>query len=404
MRMMAQRANAAETKDSANRQRALARPPLLGNQALLRQLSAPRIQAKLEIGPVNDPLEREAEAMASQVMRMPDPARGVGLSLVQVSRKCAACAQDETGAGVQCNYAAPEMEGDEAPAMVHDALRSAGRPLEPSARAFFEPRFGQELGAVRVHDDSAAGTSARSVGAVAYTVGAHVVFGTGQFEPGTASGRHLIAHELAHVVQQTGGAQGGAPISVQRDTTSGTGGTGGTGGVPAAPSAAEGRPLTSAERDVASFIFGPALNLDPIVIKESAVMTVGGYIRTLPDTIYIPPGYKIDLSLLMHELTHCAQYQHGVSRVVTAATAIEAHYDYGGEAGLLEAIKTKKCFDHFNTEQQADIVRDYYLHEAGGGTTYPWSVFIDQVRAQGACIWPATPTTPAPAPPPKGAA
>jgi hypothetical protein len=127
--------------------------------------------------------------------------------------------------------------------------------------------------------------------------------------------------------------------------------------------------------DIASFIFGPALNLDPIVIKESvAAMTVAGYIRTLPDTIYIPPGYKIGPALLMHELTHCVQYQHGVSRVVAAATAIEAHYDYGGEAGLLEAIRTKKCFDHFNTEQQADIVRDYYLRVAGDGTTYPCSV------------------------------
>jgi hypothetical protein len=151
------------------------------------------------------------------------------------------------------------------------------------------------------------------------------------------------------------------------------------------------RPLTSAERDIATFIFGPALNLDPIVIKESAAMSLGGYIRTLPDTIYVPPGFKIDPALLMHELTHCAQYQHGVSRVETAGYAIEAEYDYGGEAGLLDAIKTKKCFDHFNTEQQADIVRDYYNKVVAGGSTYPWSVFIDQVRAQGACIWPSQP-------------
>ena len=122
-------------------------------------------------------------------------------------------------------------------------------------------------------------------------------------------------------------------------------------------------------------------------------MSVGGYVRTLPDTIYVAPGTKdtISTSLLIHELTHCAQYQHGVSVTVTTAHAIWAHYDYGGEQGLLDAIAKKKCFDQFNTEQQADIVRDYYSKVVSGASTYPWSVFIDQVRAQGACIWPSQP-------------
>jgi hypothetical protein len=88
------------------------------------------------------------------------------------------------------------------PPVVHEVLRSPGRPLGPAARAFFEPRFGQDFSGVRVHTDPRAAASAEAVGALAYTVGRHVVFGAGQYAPGTAAGRRLLAHELAHVVQQ----------------------------------------------------------------------------------------------------------------------------------------------------------------------------------------------------------
>ena len=96
-----------------------------------------------------------------------------------------------------------------APPVVHDVLRSSGRPLDPSARAFFEPRFGHHFGEVRVHTDAPAAASARAVGALAYTVGRDVVFGQGQYAPQTPAGRRLLAHELAHVVQQ--GAATAAP-------------------------------------------------------------------------------------------------------------------------------------------------------------------------------------------------
>jgi hypothetical protein len=97
---------------------------------------------------------------------------------------------------------------------VHDVLRSAGQPLDRDTRAFMEPRFGHDFSHVRVHADAAAAESARAVGALAYTVGSHVVFGAGQLAIGTTSGRHLIAHELAHVVEQTGA--GATPVVPQR--------------------------------------------------------------------------------------------------------------------------------------------------------------------------------------------
>ena len=88
---------------------------------------------------------------------------------------------------------------------------SGGQPLPASERSFFEPRFGRNFGEVRVHANAHANEAARNVNALAYTMGHDVVFGEGQYQPGTNPGRSLIAHELAHVVQQ--GAAGTAPPS-----------------------------------------------------------------------------------------------------------------------------------------------------------------------------------------------
>jgi hypothetical protein len=75
-----------------------------------------------------------------------------------------------------------------------------------------EPRFGFDFSPVRVHADEAAARSAEAVGARAYTSGSHIVFGRGQFAPGAPSGRHMIAHELTHVIQQARGPVAGRPI------------------------------------------------------------------------------------------------------------------------------------------------------------------------------------------------
>jgi len=91
-----------------------------------------------------------------------------------------------------------------APPIVHQVLRSPGRPLDAATRAHFEPRFGHDFSRVRIHADGMAGESARSVNALAYTVGPRIVFGAGQYQPRAASGQRLLAHELTHVVQQQG--------------------------------------------------------------------------------------------------------------------------------------------------------------------------------------------------------
>jgi hypothetical protein len=89
------------------------------------------------------------------------------------------------------------------PPIVHDVVRSPGRPLDPATRGFMEPRFGHDFSHVRIHTDSKAAESARTLNARAYTVGNAVVFGSGRFAPSTSAGRLLIAHELSHTIQQS---------------------------------------------------------------------------------------------------------------------------------------------------------------------------------------------------------
>jgi hypothetical protein len=169
------------------------------------------LQAKLVVGSVEDPLEREADRAADQVMRMPDPGPSIGASPRQVSRKCASCEEEEEKTKTLKTKRAPgNADIGEVPSVVHEVLRSPGQPLDRFSRAFFEPRFGRDFGAVRIYADAKANASARSIGALAYTVGSNVVFGPGQYSPQTQQGRHLLAHELAHAVQQGRGRGEGA--------------------------------------------------------------------------------------------------------------------------------------------------------------------------------------------------
>ncbi len=133
--------------------------------------------------------------------------RRVGL----LQRKCA-CGQ-YTIAGDECAECRQKREGTQrtaldsvstnaVPSIVHDVLRSPGQSLDAATRAFMQPRFGHDFSQVRVHTDARAAESTRVVNALGYTVGRDVVFGAGQYEPGTMEGRRLLAHELTHVMQQ----------------------------------------------------------------------------------------------------------------------------------------------------------------------------------------------------------
>ena len=177
--------------------------------ALTRRSLPSTIQPKLAVGPVDDPLEHEADRIADHVIRMPAPVADPAWSPVprQVSRKYAACEEKE------------KLQNP--PAGVHEALRSPGQPLDAAMRAYFEPRFGQDFSSVRVHSGPAAAQSARDLNAKAYTVGHDIVFNSRHFMPGTREGGRLLAHELTHVIQQsvsdgTSFRRGDPPATVPR--------------------------------------------------------------------------------------------------------------------------------------------------------------------------------------------
>ena len=237
--------------------KALARPPFVARAhvSVRNILRGPSVQAKLKIGAVDDPAEREADAVAEKVMRMPAPepsaagesplppsgngpdpppampapSRGSGSGPNPIRRMCTGCEDEikrqpaeEDKLEVQRLATGEGAEGDEeelvqpkekpgaAPALSsssESAIRGlgGGAPLASSERAFFEPRFGLDFSNVRIHNDSAADQSTRSISARAYTWGSDIAFAQGEYTPGTSSGRRLLAHELTHVVQQNGG-------------------------------------------------------------------------------------------------------------------------------------------------------------------------------------------------------
>lgn len=157
-----------------------------------KKLLGKPLQTKLRINEPGDAYEQEADRVAEQVMRMAEPGKDTDTSKAAtaplVQRKVSS---DSAGIGT-------------APPIVHDVLASPGQPLDAGTRTFFEPRFGHDFGHVRVHADTRAAESARSVNAQAYTVDHHVVLGAEHSVQHSAGRDRLLAHELTHTVQQQG--------------------------------------------------------------------------------------------------------------------------------------------------------------------------------------------------------
>ena len=119
----------------------------------------------------------------------------------QSGRECIQCKRAHLG--LQRKADVPNKASD-VQSIVHEVLHSSGEPLNSVIRNYFEPRFGHDFSQVQVHADTKAAASAQAENALAYTVGQDIVFGAGQYKPEASAGRSLLAHELAHVVQQSG--------------------------------------------------------------------------------------------------------------------------------------------------------------------------------------------------------
>lgn len=188
----------------------------------------------LHIGQPNDFLEREADRAANEVLADRGTRLGWSLSKMDMAaplqRKCDCSAASGTHCE-ECKKKDKEKEKmgtlhrraidsatpSEVPSIVYEVLNSPGRPLDSATRRFFEPRFGHDFGRVRIHIDSRAAESARAVNAQAWTVGQEIIFAQGRYAPETPAGKNLLAHELAHTIQQRGVPRPAARVAAARD-------------------------------------------------------------------------------------------------------------------------------------------------------------------------------------------
>jgi hypothetical protein len=173
------------------------------------------LRAKAEVAPAGDPAEAAADRLADRALAA-QPRCACG-GVPGPDGECASCRLERLRTA--------------APRLVEDALGTPGRPLDASTRAFFEPRLGADLGDVRVHTGTRAAEAARGLGARAFALGSEMAFGPGEYAPASTDGRRVLAHELAHVVQQDAGTPKIRRLVRNRMVSCRT--TGLTGGVPA---------------------------------------------------------------------------------------------------------------------------------------------------------------------------
>jgi hypothetical protein len=171
---------------------------------------AAKAWAQVPLGAPNDPLEAEADRMADALDRRPTTAAAGG-----------ADAPPDEGGNALGRLTEHPLGG--APAVLGRALSEGGQALPAATRAHFESAFGYDFSRVRVHAGSRAGAAARALSSRAFTWGQHVAFAPGQYAPHSAGGRHLLAHELTHVVQQSGAGRPAAAAAKAVDEEAGDG-------------------------------------------------------------------------------------------------------------------------------------------------------------------------------------
>ena len=201
------------------------------------------IQPKLTIGQPNDKYEQEADRMADQIMRMPEPEQSLVNGHSSLRRKesepvSPECIEEGNPTMIQRQIDEEEetvhtilqrqaeekgkieekQANNQTPPVTSNiesriqSLKGGGQTLPDSTLSFFEPRFGVDFSKVRIHKDSQAEETAKSLNAKAFTIGNNIVFRNGEFAPGTHRGNSLIAHELTHILQQSDGTPGNKQV------------------------------------------------------------------------------------------------------------------------------------------------------------------------------------------------
>lgn len=221
--------------------RAVEMQPGLGMLGIRPSIAIPTIQTKLKVGEPNDRFEQEADRVAEQVIRMPEPKSAAKRVMNPVHnsidhpnnqkvlapfRTTAETVMRQPGTTEEidpekqrtmlklvCPECSELLQAKEASSKgirlgkgfesQIESAKSGGQPLPKSVRKFFEPKFGYDFSRVKIHTDAHAGDTAKRMNALAYTMGSHIVFAPGQLAPHSYEGKKLLAHELTHVVQQS---------------------------------------------------------------------------------------------------------------------------------------------------------------------------------------------------------
>lgn len=309
---------------------------VLGNQAFMHRIGRGATQTYTKVSQLDGAGERRAGRIAATVMRK----------------------------GAQ-----PAEMTDQAPTPGNvgrdPRALGSGRPLMAELRQFFEPRFGQNLGHVRIHTDDKTAGLAAAIHARAFAIGTHIGFGRGTYNPESQQGRTLLAHELAHCVTPCARHEAGtiwrdglrirSPVldeTLMQYTT--------------AWQAGRGRPLSSEEIALARTVFGDSLDYDRIRFIPSEGRGLDW--RTVGNTIREPPGFTITDAYMahtfIHELTHIWQYQQYGSAYISRSLfenlgGIIATGHRG--AAYVYHIEPGRRFFEYDVEQQASIVQDYFI-------------------------------------------
>lgn len=198
------------------------------------------------------------------------------------------------------------------------AAKSHATPLEGSVRAPMETRFGAEFSTVRIHADATAAESARTIGAAAYTVGRDIVFGAGRYQPHSGAGQQLLAHELAHVVQQSRGGSASPDAEARADQAADQAMQGRlvpTQALGGAPAALQAKPD---DNPVAAGLPFPAKTLSGFALNSAA----------------LTPAHSADINNLAWSISlHLGMRKNG-----RATISIVGHTDRSGDEKLNEAL------------------------------------------------------------------
>jgi len=328
----------------------------IGNQAVHRLLQIQTgsglrvLQTKLVVNTPGDIHEQEADRLSEQIMRMSGPRLQLACSC---GGDCPDCRKEQP-LQLQPKHTAPTATVETAvPPIVEEVLAAPGRALYTESRDFMESRFGHDFSQVRVHDDSRAAESAVAINALAYTVGRHVVFGAGQYQPGTREGRRLLAHELSHTIQQ-----GAAPRRLSHIPT------------PAALTA----PPNIAMRDHSSHKAD-----DPDQLKGELHPT--GKAHLYADQVasiyfgtksYVPDKDDIAvLTALADEYLYTAQRQGGLKGKVIGHADVETSSDPDNqELSYQRARWTAALFKSFITDKSRLTAPDLQFDIEGAGTSF----------------------------------